>query len=82
MVVGAMKKYEASLRAARAVFPNQPPDDEKDDGGKERVTAKKQHHHVEDRIAQRLVDEAKQTDIERLQPVHRRECNGRRGVEN
>ena len=46
------------------------------------VVAQNRHEPVKERIDQRPVDEQKQARVERLQPVHRRQCSGNWEVEN
>ena len=43
-----------------------------------RCAAQNRHEPVEERIAQRAVDEMKQARVECLQPVHCRQCSGKR----
>ncbi len=61
--------------------------DKSDDDGEDKPShhafaAQDGHDPVEERIAQRPVDEMKQPRVECLQPVHRQKCSGKRGVEN
>ena len=58
------REHNQADAAASALFPDQDRRERDEKGDENRVAAEKGHDPIEERIAQRLVDEAKQRDVE------------------